>query len=446
MLRYARLKPFLLSFFGMCTLLANATLENNWSADTARINALAKKAADLRYKETQLSIRTSYDALEQSKKINYKMGIAKASYELAKAYFIIDDFKNSFEHARRAIDICEKEKDDLLLSAAYLALANIYVMQLNHREAVIYLNKSLAIKKKLGDREGETNIYNNTGFSYYKHKNYDSSLVWFRKSLALGTSIGYKRGMCNTLQNIGHVYNDQNMFDSALFYYNSSLPVSIELADLPLIAQNYLKISGIYFKQGNFEKMGENLHMGLNYVEKMGLSELLCNYYKELSLLYEHKNDKAKAYEFAKKYYTFSDSLNQAENSKRVNEAQFTYEIQRKTHEQQLKDQKKTAEYNAGLSRRNTIVYAAIAGLVLVVFFALFVLRSLRITKRQKNLIEKQKEEVEHAHALITDQKIQLEEKQKEILDSIYYARRIQRSLLPSEKYISKKLDSGLKN
>ena len=33
------------------------------------------------------------------------------------------------------------------------------------------------------------------------------------------------------------------------------------------------------------------------------------------------------------------------------------------------------------------------------------------------------------------------EEKQKEILDSIRYAKRIQHSLLPNEKYISKSLD-----
>lgn len=38
-----------------------------------------------------------------------------------------------------------------------------------------------------------------------------------------------------------------------------------------------------------------------------------------------------------------------------------------------------------------------------------------------------------------------VEEKQKEILDSIRYAKRIQQSLLPTEKYIDKKLKE-LKN
>lgn len=50
--------------------------------------------------------------------------------------------------------------------------------------------------------------------------------------------------------------------------------------------------------------------------------------------------------------------------------------------------------------------------------------RSLSVTRKQKQIIEHQKKFVE--------------EKQKEILDSIYYARRIQKSLLPTEKYIEK--------
>ena len=45
------------------------------------------------------------------------------------------------------------------------------------------------------------------------------------------------------------------------------------------------------------------------------------------------------------------------------------------------------------------------------------------------------------------DRKIKelIEEKQKEIIDSIYYARRIQRALLTSEKYIERNLNKLIK-
>lgn len=52
---------------------------------------------------------------------------------------------------------------------------------------------------------------------------------------------------------------------------------------------------------------------------------------------------------------------------------------------------------------------------------------------RQKDEIESQKEKLQLAY-------FEIEEKQKEILDSIHYAKRIQRSLLPTEKYLVRTL------
>ena len=60
-----------------------------------------------------------------------------------------------------------------------------------------------------------------------------------------------------------------------------------------------------------------------------------------------------------------------------------------------------------------------------------FIFRSYQQKKKANELITKQRDEVELQKQLI-------EEKQKEILDSIHYAKRIQLSLLPTEKYIDK--------
>jgi len=61
-----------------------------------------------------------------------------------------------------------------------------------------------------------------------------------------------------------------------------------------------------------------------------------------------------------------------------------------------------------------------------------------RLRKTKREVIAKNKE--------IELQKRLLEEKQKEIIDSITYAKRIQRSLLPTEKYIDRILNGKKKN
>ncbi|MGZ3865682.1 MAG: hypothetical protein ACXVC6_04800 [Bacteroidia bacterium] len=61
----------------------------------------------------------------------------------------------------------------------------------------------------------------------------------------------------------------------------------------------------------------------------------------------------------------------------------------------------------------------------------------LRVAEKTAEVVA-QKDEIENKKAL-------LEEKQKEILDSIHYAKRIQRTLLPSEKYIARHIDGSKK-
>ena len=85
-------------------------------------------------------------------------------------------------------------------------------------------------------------------------------------------------------------------------------------------------------------------------------------------------------------------------------------------------DEKKIME--AQLEQARTRSYALYGGLALVLLFAMIMFNRFRVTRKQKVIIEQQKHLVE--------------EKQKEILDSIVYAKRIQQSLMPTEKYIEK--------
>lgn len=86
------------------------------------------------------------------------------------------------------------------------------------------------------------------------------------------------------------------------------------------------------------------------------------------------------------------------------------------------------------IKRQTIYTYAGIAGFALMVVLALVLFRSNRNKQKANELIALQKHEVEV-------QKDIIEEKQKEIIDSITYAKRIQKSLLPTDKYIESSLN-----
>ena len=70
---------------------------------------------------------------------------------------------------------------------------------------------------------------------------------------------------------------------------------------------------------------------------------------------------------------------------------------------------------------------------MLVLIFSMFLFNRFRVTQKQKKVIEEQKVEVDTAYE-------KLHEKNKEVIDSINYASRIQRALITSERYIQKNL------
>ena len=98
--------------------------------------------------------------------------------------------------------------------------------------------------------------------------------------------------------------------------------------------------------------------------------------------------------------------------------------------------------YTEEKSRKQRLVLLLVSCfLFIVIVFAGFVFRSLRITRKQKEIIELQKILVEEQKLEVELQKHKVEEHQREIIDSITYAMRIQRALLPTEKYIEKNMN-----
>ena len=90
-------------------------------------------------------------------------------------------------------------------------------------------------------------------------------------------------------------------------------------------------------------------------------------------------------------------------------------------------ESEKQAQKNSFI--RNLLLF----GILSILLILVFVFRSYRIKNKSNILLEQKNTE-------IAMQKEIVEEKQKEIIDSIHYAKRIQQSLLPTEKYIEKTL------
>jgi hypothetical protein len=128
-----------------------------------------------------------------------------------------------------------------------------------------------------------------------------------------------------------------------------------------------------------------------------------------------------------------NDSIDNEMSRRAAMQQQYRYEYGKKAAADSVKhieakrvNDAMLAESKAKLKQEETQRYAMYGGIGLCTLFSIFIVRRFRHTTSQRKMIEHQKKQVE--------------EKQKEILDSIRYAKRIQQSLLPTEKYIERVL------
>ncbi len=150
-----------------------------------------------------------------------------------------------------------------------------------------------------------------------------------------------------------------------------------------------------------------------------------------LSALYDSTGNYKKAFEYYKLFIVYKDSIVNNENTKKQTRLEMNYEFEKKEAAAAAERQKQEAVAEAESRKQQMVIWFVVAVAMTVAVFALFIFRALRIARKQKQVIEQQKHLVE--------------EKQKEILDSIHYARRIQTALLPTEKYIDKCMKRHIK-
>ncbi|HKC69306.1 MAG TPA: tetratricopeptide repeat protein, partial [Bacteroidia bacterium] len=207
--------------------------------------------------------------------------------------------------------------------------------------------------------------------------------------LQLEEEIEDKQGITNCLVNLGQVFIKLNKPKEAGAYLNRALQLSIETGDKEAIKETY---------------------GGLVIVDST-----MSNY-------------KA-AFEHTKLYFLYSDSLSNEETKKKSLQASMQYEFDKKEIAARAEQDKLDAIHIEEKKKQRIIIYAVAGLLLLVAVFAIFMFNRFRITNRQKVIIEMQKQRVDKAYE-------ELHEKNKEVMDSIRYAKRIQTALITSEKYI----------
>ncbi len=350
------------------------------------------------------------------------------------------NYAGAIEYGYNALLESEKGKDTLNQAITNNNLADIYFNMEQYPKALIHYKKALVISKQLKNLYGEGLLSGNIGSVYFSQGKLDSSKVFFETALDISRKVQDVFGEGTNLMNLGNYYEKKGQIKEAIGYYEKGEVIFRENQLDPELAVAYTNLASCYLKLRDPVKAKEFGHRSLAYAEKINSYPDKESAHHTLNEVYEAMHDTKLAYHHYREYVAARDSTANQANRKALFKSELLYEYTKKRDADSLSkiiDDKMQAEKlhqeELRTHTQRKFKYAALGGCALLLILVVFIFKGYRDKQKANRIISAQKEEVEL-------QKTIIEEKQKEILDSIHYAKRIQTSLLPSEKYLERAL------
>ena len=380
-------------------------------------------------------------AAEIRQEMGNKEGVLACYTNIGGVYYYQSNYPKALEYFLKALQLSQEIGDKAEIGNCFTNLGAVYKDESNYDKALEYSLKSLQIHKELGNKQGMGSCYNNIGVVYYHLSQYAKALEYYSKSINIAEAFGNKIRIGNCYANMGSVYFDQLNYPMALQYFLKALHIRREIGDMSGVANCYIDIGGLYNATADFTRAIQYSDSALQVCRETKdiNNERLA--YQHMASAYSKTGKYKEAYESHVKFKQLTDSIFNADNSKQLGDLKTNFEVEKKEAELKIKAEAQEAITKEEKQKQQFVIYAVASVLLIVMAFSVFLFRRFKITKKQKHIIELQKDEVSRQKYIVEQQKNIVEEHQKEIIDSINYAERIQRSFMATKEILDENLN-----
>lgn len=323
-------------------------------------------------------------------------------------------------------------RDFAILSSIYMNLGNSFFYLNDPNKSLLYYKKSLGELKRAGNineksKERFALIYNNLAIGYIQKNDFATGRYYFSQALKIDKELGDSNRIYNVVLNIAGLYGEEKNYDSALVLfmqareYFAEKKIKYELSYVDQV------ISGNYLKMNNYEMALRYGELALKNVDSLDYNSL-ASIYNTLSMTYLKIKDYKNAYKYQELHTLAKDSINSAGVLSKIKENELLSEFSKMRFQDSVSTDLKLKVSETKIAEKKKQNYYLIAILIIVIGALATIYNRFKITAKQKEII--------------TAQKILVDQKQTEIFDSIYYAKRIQNAMLAHNDI----MDESLKN
>lgn len=307
---------------------------------------------------------------------------------LGYCYWRFSEFSLSMEHSLKALEFFQSTGDLRGEADTLNSLGAVYMFQKQHDKRLECNLKCLEIRQQLGNADDISGSMNNIGETFLEAGDYDSAKKWFYDCIDYPGST--EDSLAWAHHNLGKLFLIEGDFESSESSFLKSLQLSEQISYEVLLTETYLQLAELYKAEKLNDKALEFAHKALELAVKTGAKEEQKNAYFIQSEIKEQLGFFQDALSDYKKYHQLFSEIHNESNIQRLKDLEFQY---------QLENVKKEAE----IERLKTV-------------------------------------DLKLAYDQIEQQKSLLEQRNKEIVESIRYAQRIQQAVLKEEHHVSEHL------
>lgn len=380
-------------------------------ADTNKVKTLNKIGLQLTYTGNyKLADSLVNEALGLSNNLNYNAGIANSYCSKGILYNYERDYLFSYKFLLMALKMYDAQHNKKGIAIANKFIGAVYAYQGDTTNAHTYINKALIAFYELKDTNYIAITLLNQGGMMLAEKNYNRALTYYQRSADIFRDLNNKDGVGSALLFSAVTYEKAGEHDSAIKSVMEAKPFFEQVNDID-------GLSGVYHLLGIVALARKDYKQSINYEEtalKLGYQvpalDCIMDAEEILSQAYDKKGDGSNALLHYKAFTKVRDSIYGLQVSMKTMNTELNYEQDKKAAEQKAMLDKQEAVQQAEDSRSQTIIYFGIAILIILLVFVAFIYNANIGRKKDSKVIEGK-------NLLITE--------------SINYAEKIQRAILP---------------
>jgi len=394
--------------------------------DSVKVKSVLDLAFAMRLIDADEGIKLALQGQKLAEELQWKPGIAKSYNTLGTCYKFKSEYATTLECYQKALSIFEELNRKKDIATVLMNIGAVYRPLHDYDKALDYYKKALPVAIEVGNKKLQGQLLGNMGVVYFAQEKVDQQLEMNRQALKLFREIGDKENEAWILSNTGDGYSAKSEYQRAMRYQDSAIAIYDELGVLSYKSGSIDNIGQYYFfmaekekdpalKKTYLEQAIKQYNAALEILNKMNDPDYLKNEYEHLSTAQAMLGDYGNALKNYMTYTELKDSVFTKETQESITKLETKRELD-------LRDKEIVIQQ---LKKRTERIYM-FAGVLFLLVIIGFIAAGYRSQKKSKELI--------------TQQKHIVEEKQKEIVDSINYAQRIQYALLAHHEFLAQHL------